>query len=54
MTQIIETVTENKLTVEDLEPLGDELEAYQKIYDDYFCRKEQKREARGYLVTVQK
>ena len=52
MTQIIETVTENKLAVEDLEPLAEELEAYQKIYDDYFCRKEQKREARGYLAGL--
>lgn len=52
MTQIIETVIENKLTVEDLEPLADELEAYQGIYDNYFCRKEQKREARGYLAGL--
>lgn len=52
MTQIIETVEENRLTVQDLEPLADELEAYQKIYDDYFCRKEQKREARGYLAGL--
>jgi len=52
MTQIIETVAENRLTVQDLEPLADELEAYQKIYDDYFCRKEQKREARGYLAGL--
>jgi len=52
MTQMIETVIENKLTVEDLEPLADELEAYQKIYDAYFCRKEQKREARGYLAGL--
>lgn len=52
MTQIIETVIENKLTVEDLEPLADELEAYQRIYDDYFCRKEQKQEARDYLAGL--
>ena len=52
MTQIIETVEENGLTVKDLEPLADELEAYQRIYDDYFCRKEQKREARGYLAGL--
>ena len=52
MTQIIETVEKNRLTVQDLEPLAAELEAYQKIYDDYFCRKEQKREARGYLAGL--
>ena len=52
MTQIIETVIENKVTVEDLEPLADELEAYHRIYDAYFCRKEQKREARGYLAGL--
>ncbi len=38
MAQIIETVPENKLTVEDIEPLADELEAYQGIYDEYFYR----------------
>lgn len=52
MTQIIETVAENKLKVEDLEPLAEELEAYQQIYDAYFCRKEQKREARGYVTGL--
>ena len=52
MAQIIETVPENKLTVEDIEPLVEELEAYQAIYDGYFCRKEQKREARGYLAGL--
>lgn len=52
MTQIIETVIEKKLTVADLEPLAEELEAYQRLYDDYFCRKEQKREARSYLAGL--
>lgn len=52
MTQIIETVAQSKLTVEALEPLADALEAYHRIYDDYFCRKEQKREARSYLAGL--
>jgi SRSO17 transposase len=52
MAQIIETVIENKLTVDDIEPLTEELERYQAIYDEYFNRKEQKREARGYLAGL--
>lgn len=49
MAQIIETVTENRLSVQDIEPLSDELEAYQAIYNEYYCRIEQKRQAEAYL-----
>ena len=47
--QIIETVPEHKLSAQDIEPLADELEAYQAIYRGYFYRLEQKRQAKTYL-----
>ena len=49
MAQIIETVAEIRLSAQDVEPLADELKAYQAIYQEYFCRIEQQRQAQSYL-----
>jgi SRSO17 transposase len=49
MVEIIETVVENQITIQDVEPLAAELEAYQAIYREYFGRVEQKRQAQAYL-----
>ena len=49
MAQIISTVVENRLSAQDIEPLIDELKTYHAIYQEYYCRIEQKRQAHGYL-----
>ena len=49
MAQIIETVPEIRLSAQDVEPLADELKAYHAIYQEYYCRIEQQRQAQGYL-----
>ena len=49
MANIIETVRENELSVQDVEALAEELAAYQAIYEPFFSRIEQKRQAQEYL-----
>jgi SRSO17 transposase len=49
MSEIIETVPELKLTPQDINKLGPELEAYQAIYSPLFQRREQREQAQKYL-----
>lgn len=49
MGAIIETVSEIKLSAQDVEPLQAELAAYQAIYQPFFSRIEQKRQVQAYL-----
>jgi SRSO17 transposase len=49
MADIIETVSENRISAQDVESLAEELEAYQAMYDPFFSRVEQKRQAKAYL-----
>jgi SRSO17 transposase len=49
MADIIETVSENRISAQDVESLAEELETYQAMYAPFFSRIEQKRQAKAYL-----
>lgn len=49
MSEIIKTVPENGISVQDVEELAEELAAYQAIYEPFFSRIEQKQQAQGYI-----
>ena len=49
MSEIIKTVPENGISVQDVEELAEELAAYQAIYEPFFSRIEEKQQAQGYI-----
>ena len=49
MIEQIDTVSHNQLLTTDIQKLAPELEVYQSIFADYFCRREQREKCHTYL-----